>query len=175
MWREQNVGAHERGHPRVLDEVVVPADQHADLHAPGRVEHGIAVSTCDLGMLEGVKLAVRVNAAVRQGNDIAVVQPAIGSTFEESGADEHAGLRRPRHQSRRRRSTVDRLSQRFETSAVEIGHMPIARDAHLRECDDLRGPCARLLEQRAHGGEVVFLVARAMLELDGGGAERGHR
>src|SRR2546428_6594792 len=61
---------------------------------------------------------------------------------------------------------VDGLRERLERGARELAHVPVAREAHLGECDDLRARAGGLGHKVPDAAEVVRLVARSVLKLD---------
>ena len=174
MRRDQHLGAEQRGGPRVLDDVVVVADEDPDAAAVRRVEHGVAVAGGDVRMLEDVQLAVHRPAPVGHGEHVAVVDAPVVAALDEAGADAELVLARQPQQLLRARPVGHGLGQQLERLARELAHVPVAREAHLGTGEDLGARMLGLHREVAHAAEVVGFVAGCVLELDGGDADVAH-
>ena len=87
MRRDQQIGAEQRADAHVLDEVVVQ-----QIRIAARTPHGVSntvnlVAARDARVLEGVELAVTMDPAVRQRDDVGVVEAAILVLLDQPGAD----------------------------------------------------------------------------------------
>ena len=87
--REQHFRAHERGDPRVLDDVVVVADQHADPDAVRCVEHREFVTTRNMRADKCMQLAMARDSAVRHRDDVRVEEPPVLRPLDQASADCH--------------------------------------------------------------------------------------
>src|SRR5205807_9093761 len=56
-----------------------------------------------------------------------------------------------------------------------LAHVPVAREAHLGECDDLHARAGGLAYEVPDAAEIVRLVARRVLKLDRGHTGVAHR
>jgi hypothetical protein len=94
MGCDEQVRAEQRACTHIFDEVVVPTDQDRHSKAPGRVEHRKGFAARDALVFEGVELAVPFDLAVRQRDDVGVVEAPTLIPLDQAGADsEPAALR----------------------------------------------------------------------------------
>src|SRR5438477_12934043 len=125
-------------------------------------------------MLEHVQLAVEALSPIRHGDDVGVVDLSLGRALEQPGADGHPVLPGKALELLGARS-VDRLRERLERRTRELAHVPVAREAHLGECDDLHARVGGLANEVPDAAEIVRLVARRVLKLDRGHTDVAHR
>src|SRR5439155_25346930 len=128
----------------------------------------------DARMLEHVQLTVEALSPIRHGDDVGVVDLSLGRALEEPGADRHPVLPGQAQELLRTRS-VDRLRERLERRTRELAHVPVAREAHLGECDDLHARAGGLAYEVPDAAEIVRLVAGRVLKLDRGHTGVAHR
>src|SRR5262245_24479266 len=174
VGRNEDVGPKQRGRPHILDEIVVPADQDSEPHAPARLEDGVAITTMDVLMLKGVELAMRMHGAVRLAHLVAVEEPTVVAALDQPNADRHPERARKARHRLHGWPLGYTLSQHLEVIPVKITHMPIAGDAHLRKDQDLHALRCRLPGKGLDDGKVVSLVIRVVAKLDTAAAKTRH-
>ena len=125
-------------------------------------------------MLEYVQLAVHCPRPIRHGDQVGIVDAPVGPALEQPRADGHPVLPRELHEVLGARTVRNRLGERLERLARELAHMPVAREAHLGERDDLHARADGLRHEVSDAPEVVRLVARGVLKLDSRHADVAH-
>ena len=171
MRREQQRRAHERRHTRVLDQIIVAANQNADANAPRRIEDSEPIAAADPPMLERVQLTVTMPRPAGQANGVTVEQPPVGCALEKADAGRDARTFDCVGNRTDRRS-VERFGKRVELGAMKLREASIANDTALgkyRE-DDIfpGGKCQTGRNTR----DVMRRVAGTRNERDGGNAQR---
>src|SRR5437762_7108685 len=125
-------------------------------------------------MLEHVQLAVHGPRPIRHRDHIGVIDGPVGRALEQPGADGQPVLPGQALELLGARS-VDRLRERLERRTRELAHVPVAREAHLGECDDLHARAGGLAYEVPDAAEIVRLVARRVLKLDRGHTDVAHK
>jgi len=166
MRRDQEFGAKQRGRPRVLDQIIVPADQDAGPNSPRCIEDREGIAAGNEAMLPGMQLAMAMNGAIRHADRVAVIELSVFTQLQEARADRDALLTRERGYPADRR-TGERLRQRPQRRAIEFRNMPISADAHLGKDDKLIAGLHGFFREMLHAREIKGLVIGPMLKLHG--------
>ncbi len=115
-----------------------------------------------------------MDLAVRQRDDIRVVEAAILALLDQPRADGKPKAVRETRQGLNGWTGRNRLGERLDRAPLEVAHMPVAGHAHLGERDDQGAAARSVLRERLDHGEVVRLVAGSMLKLRRRAADHTH-
>src|SRR5258705_226999 len=107
-------------------------------------------------------------------DNVGIVESSVACALDESGADRHFVLAGEAQQLLTARAIGDGLGERLECLESEFADVPVSGNAHLRERDDLDGGLGGFPHEVSHAVEVVTLVSRLVLKLNGRDADIAH-